>query len=88
MTYMLCRNRVADYSKWKAVFDSNAEAGRGAGLKLVNLRRAVDEPNNVFFMFEVANMDSAREFISNPEAAESGKVSGVVDGEMHFVESA
>lgn len=88
MTYMLCRNRVADYAKWREVFDANAEAGRAAGLTLVNLWRAVDDPNNVFFLLEVADMDSAREFISNPEAAESGKISGVIDGECHFVESA
>ncbi len=88
MTYMLCRNRVSDYSNWKAVFDSNAEAGRDAGLQLVNLWRSVDDPNNVFFMFEIANIDSARAFISNPAAEEAGKASGVVDGECHFVESA
>ena len=87
MTYMLCRNRVADYAKWKAVFDSNAEAGRDAGFELVNLWRSVDEPNNVFFLLKVANVDSARKFISDPAAAESGRVSGVIDGECHFVES-
>lgn len=46
----------------------------------------VDEPNNVFFLFEVASMDKAREFISNPEAAKAGETSGVLDGEYHFVE--
>jgi hypothetical protein len=34
MIVMLCRNRVADFEKWKAVFDSNTEAaevGRASG---------------------------------------------------------
>ncbi len=88
MTYMLCRNRVSDYSKWKAVFDSHAEAARDAGLQLVNLWRSVDDPNDVFFMFEIASMDDARAFISNPDAAKAGEASGVVDGEFHFLESA
>ena len=88
MTYMLCRNRVADFSQWKAVFASHAGAHRDAGLRLVSTWRSVDEPNNVFFMFEVASMDRAREFISNPKAAKAGHASGVLDGEYHFVEDA
>ena len=88
MKFMLCRNRVKDYSKWKAVFDSHLEAHQDSGLQFVNMWRSIEEPNNVFFMFEITNMDSAREFISNPEAAEAGEVSGVIDGEIHFVESA
>ncbi len=88
MTYMLCRNRVADFSRWKAIFSSHAAAHRGAGLRLMNIWRGVREPNNIFFMFEVARMDKAREFISNPEAARAGEASGVLDGEYHFVEDA
>jgi len=86
MTYMLCRNRVADFSRWRAVFASHEAAHRDAGLRLVRL--AVEEPNNVFFLFEVASMDKARNFISNPEAAKAGETSGVIDGEYHFVEDA
>jgi hypothetical protein len=53
----------------------------------MNLWRSVEEPNNVFFLFEVTSMEKARAFISNPAAAEAGKTSGVVDGEYHFLES-
>jgi hypothetical protein len=88
MTYMLCRNRVADFLHWKAVFASHAAAHREAGLRLVSIWRAVGEPDNIFFMFEVASMDQAREFISNPESAKAGEASGVIDGEYHFIEDA
>jgi len=88
MTYLLCRNRVADFVRWKAVFASDAAAHQQAGLRLVSIWCTVGEPSNVFFMFEVASMDKAREFISNPEAAEAGEASGVIDGEYHFVEDA
>lgn len=87
MIVMLCRNRVADFSKWKAIFSSHAEAHLAAGLRLRDLRRGLEEPNNVFFVFEVASLDKARAFISAPEAAEAGKTSGVIDGEYHFLES-
>jgi hypothetical protein len=88
MTYMLCRNRVADYSRWKAVFDSHAEAHRRAGLELVKIWRAVDEPDNVFFLFEVASVHKALEFINDPVSAEAGDAAGVIDGEFHFIEEA
>ena len=86
MIVMLCRNRVTDFSKWKTVFDSNAEAGRAAGLTLRDLWQEVDDPNNVFFVFEVASIERAKAFISDPAAAEAGRTSGVLDGECHFLE--
>jgi len=86
--YMLCRNRVADFSVWKAVFASHEPAHQNAGLRLAGIWRSVAEPNNVFFMFEVASRDKAMEFIGNPEAAKAGRDSGVIDGEYHFVEDA
>jgi hypothetical protein len=88
MTYMLCRNRVADFLRWKAVFASHEAAHQAAGLRLLNIWRTVGEPNNVFYMFEVASTDKAREFIGNPAAAQAGEASGVIDGEYHFVEDA
>jgi len=87
MIVMLCRNRVADFSKWKGIFSSHAQAHRDAGLHLKNIWRGLEEPNNVFFMFEVTDPEKARAFISNPAAAEVGKTSGVLDGEYHFLES-
>jgi len=88
MTYMLCRNRVADFATWKTVFASHAEAHKNAGLELVKVWRDMNEPSNVFFLFEATNMKKAGEFISNREADEAGKASGVLDGEYHFLEDA
>jgi len=87
MIVMLCRNRVADFPRWKAVFDSHAQAHRAAGLRLRDLWREVEEPNNVFFVFEVIRPDKAQAFISDPAAAETGKSSGVLDAEYHFLET-
>ena len=53
----------------------------------MNLWRGLEEPSNVFFLFEVTSLDKARAFIGNPAAAEAGKASGVLDGEYHFLES-
>lgn len=87
MIVTLCRNRVADFAKWKAVLDSHTRAHGAAGLRLRDLWRDLEEPNHVFFVFEVANLDNARTFVSDPAAAEVGKTAGVLEGEYHFLES-
>jgi hypothetical protein len=88
MIYLLCRNRVADFSRWKAVFASHRAAHQAAGLRLIQIWRKVEEPNNIFSLFEVAKIEKARNFIGNPEAAQAAEASGVIDGEYHFVENA
>lgn len=87
MNYMLCRNRVTDFAKWKRVFDSHAEAHRAAGLTLVHFWRTVDEPNNVVFLFEVKTIEKAKAFINAPGAAEAGQAAGVVDADYQFLEN-
>jgi hypothetical protein len=87
MTVLLCRNRVSDFSTWKRVFDSHAPAHRDAGLYLKSLWRGIEEPNNVFFLFAVTDIEKARAFIGNPAAQEAATTSGVVDGEYQFLET-
>ena len=88
MVYILCRNRVADFASWKTVFAAHKKAHLAAGLRLVRLWRTLEDRDNVFFLFEVASIDQAKSFITNPEASKPAEVSGVLDGEYHFVEDA
>ena len=78
--YMLCRNRVADFDKWKAVFDAQAEAHRDVGMRLVNLWQCVDDPENVFFLLEVADRAKADAFLFSPESAQVGMEADVISG--------
>ncbi len=86
MPYLLCRNRVTDFEHWKTIFASHQEAHRKAGLRLINLWRSLDQPGNVFFLFEIASVEQAQEFIRAPEAAKAAQASGVTDGEYHFLQ--
>lgn len=86
MIRMLCRNKLADFERWKAVFDSHADAHRDAGLTLESLWRNREDPNEVFFVFAVASLDKAQAFIAAPDAAQTGKASGVLEGDYWFVE--
>ena len=86
MTYMLCWNKVEDYAQWKAVFDANLDNNKVAELRLLKMWRSVDDPNLIYFIFEVGDRAKAEALLSAPESIESGRISGVVDGECHFVE--
>jgi hypothetical protein len=86
MAYMLCRNRVRDFSALKVIFDSHRDAQERAGLHLRKMWTSVTDPNNVFFLFQLDSLDGAQDFISDPKAAKAGEESGVLDGEYHFLQ--
>jgi hypothetical protein len=83
---MLCRNRVADFARWKTIFASHQTDHRKAGLKLINLWRSLEQPSNVFFIFQIDSVEKARQFIHAPDAAKTGEAAGVLDGEYHFLQ--
>lgn len=86
MIRMICRNKVEDFARWKSVFDSHSEAHRQSELALEHLWRGLEDPNEVFFVLTVADLDKAKAFISAPDAAETGRRAGVRDGNYWFVE--
>lgn len=65
-TYMLCRHKVIDYDRWKPVFDANAPALHQAGLNVEFHWRGIDDPNEVFILFAVDDVDRARAFVTSP----------------------
>lgn len=85
MLTMLCRNRVKDFEKWKHFFDSHTQQHLDAGLSLLNLWRDTSDLNNVFFLFEVSDKAKAILFINSPSSSKAGRISGVLDGEIHFL---
>ncbi|MCH8140505.1 MAG: hypothetical protein IH908_02790 [Proteobacteria bacterium] len=83
---ILVRNKVEDFSKWHALFLSDSAAAAEYGLTLRSLWQSVDDPNNVFFLLDVADVDRANAFMARPESQEMGVKSGVIDGEFHYIE--
>ena len=84
---MLVRNRVKDFSTWHGYFKADSTAAAEYGLSVLNVWPTADDPNNVFFLLEVASVDKANAFMARPESQEIGEKSGVIDGEVHFLES-
>jgi len=84
MNYMLCRNRVRNFDQWKGVFDTHADAHRAAGLKLVHLWYELNNPRNIFFLFEVEDVERARAFLENADATKAEHESGLIEGDFRF----
>jgi len=82
---LLARNQVKDYDHWRKVFDAQSEASHDSGLKVLQMWRAADDPNDVFFLFSVEDRARAEAYMSTPEAAAVGEESGVLGGEYHFL---
>lgn len=86
MINMHCQVQFADYSKWKASMDADAQAQRKAGLHLKQLWRGVENSNIAFFVLEVEDVERAREFLDPVNVAKAEDSAGASDFEWHFVE--
>ena len=84
---LLVRNRVEDFKKWYAYFEADSEAAAEYGLTLASLWQTSGDPNNVFFLLDVQDVERADAFMARPESQEIGVKSGVVDGEFHYLET-
>ena len=69
------RHPVADYDKWKAVYDTLPPTSRGARFARVN--RAVDDPNIVVVVAGFETLDAAQTFLGSAELKEKMGEAGV-----------
>jgi hypothetical protein len=60
MMHMLVRHRVADFAKWKPVYEAHLWARQKAGLKEERLFRNADDPNEVLLLFSVEDVDKQK----------------------------
>ena len=79
MNYGLVRHKVADFSKWKPVYDAHLPARQKAGMKEKYLLRNIDAPNEVVIFFELEDVQKAREFSNSSDLREAMQKAGVVD---------
>ncbi len=67
MIYLLVHHEVADYSGWKATFDSSLDWRTGNGERNCRIFRGVQNPNQLTLLFEWEDFDKARSFIASEE---------------------
>jgi heme-degrading monooxygenase HmoA len=78
MTHLLVRHNVADFAKWKPLYDTHLAARQNAGLQEKNLLRSVANPNEVVLLFEAEDLKKAQAFTESSDLREAMRKAGVV----------
>jgi hypothetical protein len=67
MINVLVHHEVADYTAWKAVFDSSQDWRRKNGERSCRIFRSAGNLNDINLFFEWENLEQARAFIASEE---------------------
>ena len=67
MASMFIKHRVADYAKWKPVFDEHEALRTEYGTVGHSLHRDADDPNVIIIAFRVSDLNRAKEFAASEE---------------------
>ena len=78
MTHLLVRHLVADFAKWKPVYDDHLASRQKAGLRETNLLRSINNPNEVVLLFEAEDLKKAQAFSESSDLREAMQKAGVV----------
>ena len=79
MRYLLVRHKVAEFDRWKSGYDAHLPSRQKAGLKEEHLLRNIDEPSEVLILFEVEDLQKAREFVDSADLRQVMEKAGVID---------
>ena len=78
MAHLMVRHKVADFAKWKPVFDGHHPTREAAGLKDLHVWRNADDPNEIITVFDVSDMAKAKEFASSSDLRNTMQSAGVI----------
>ena len=86
MAKMFVQHPVADFEKWRPVFDGDAPRREAAGLTNVRVLRDADDPNSVWI---VADGDASKmnEMLADPGLEKTMQEAGVTAPPQLFVSS-
>jgi len=79
-------HKVADYARWKPIFDADGANRQAAGSKGGQLLRSADDPNEVVLLF-AWDLEQARQYSQKEEVRAKMQEAGVLDTpEISFLE--
>ncbi|PCH93659.1 MAG: hypothetical protein COB85_06590 [Bacteroidetes bacterium] len=70
-------HEVADFDKWRVLFDADNERRESAGVFLTGLGSSEDNPAEVFMMFATSDIEKAKTIFNDPELKEKMQEAGV-----------
>ena len=87
MPYLLIRHKVADYSKWKPMFDQHGATRKASGSRGGQLFRNANDPNDLVILFEWDDLEKARQFTQSEDLRQTMQRAGVADQpDIYFLE--
>ena len=78
MTTLFVRHQVADYSKWRQVYDAFGPTQKTLGVQEQAVYQAIDNPNVITVRHEFASLAVAQAFGGSPELGAAMHDAGVV----------
>jgi hypothetical protein len=78
MAYLIVHHKVQDYAKWKPMYDEHQPIRKANGVRCEQLLRSVDNPNDITLIFEVSDLNKAREFTRSEDLKEIMQKAGVI----------
>ena len=79
MPYILVRHKVADYARWKPIFDEHGAMRKAGGCKGGQLFRSATDPNELVILLQWDDLEKARQFVQSQDLREAMQRAGVVD---------
>ncbi len=77
MASMFVRHRVADYARWKPVFDEHEAMRKQYGVTAHSVHRDPDDPNVVIIAARVSDVNRAKEFAQSESLRSAMERAGV-----------
>jgi hypothetical protein len=78
LSYLIVKHAVADYARWKTIFDANSANRQAAGSKGGQVLRSADDPNEVVILLEWDVLENARQFSQREEVRATMEEAGVL----------
>lgn len=78
MVHVILTHEVKDFAEWRKVYDRGEPLRTKHGIKMTNVYRSVDNPNQVTLVGECAGVDVVHSFMSNPELKAGMEEAGVI----------
>ncbi len=89
MIHLIVRHKVADFGRWKEIFDANLNTRKANGEIAYQLFVSVEDPLDVTLVMDWDGLERARSFSQSDDLKQTMQKAGVVgEPEVYFVRDA
>jgi hypothetical protein len=78
MPQLLTQHRVRSYDDWRPHFDRHEQVRVAAGITNPRVYRNASDPNDLVLLFDVADVERAKQFGQSQELRETMERAGVI----------